>query len=102
MMVGRPVQLQVDKDAGPARRCGAAACEDLHRALPSAQDATPYTMSALTSRAGEIVCIAGIDGNGQTEFIHGLTGLDKSSRRQHHRCAATTSPTAPSATGAST
>ena len=30
-------------------------------------------------RAGEIVCIAGIDGNGQTELIHGLTGLDKSS-----------------------
>ena len=28
-------------------------------------------------RAGEIVCIAGIDGNGQTEFVHALTGLDK-------------------------
>lgn len=28
-------------------------------------------------RDGEIVCIAGIEGNGQTEFIHGLTGLDK-------------------------
>ena len=30
-------------------------------------------------RRGEIVCIAGIDGNGQTEFIGGLTGLDKAS-----------------------
>jgi simple sugar transport system ATP-binding protein len=28
-------------------------------------------------RAGEIVCIAGIDGNGQTEFVHALTGLCK-------------------------
>ena len=28
-------------------------------------------------RAGEIVCIAGIDGNGQSEFIHALTGLEK-------------------------
>jgi simple sugar transport system ATP-binding protein len=28
-------------------------------------------------RAGEIVCIAGIDGNGQTELVHGLTGLEK-------------------------
>ena len=28
-------------------------------------------------RAGEIVCIAGIDGNGQTEFVQGLTGLEK-------------------------
>ena len=27
-------------------------------------------------RRGEIVCIAGIDGNGQTELVHGLTGLD--------------------------
>lgn len=27
-------------------------------------------------RRGEIVCIAGIDGNGQTEFIYGLSGLE--------------------------
>ena len=27
-------------------------------------------------RAGEIVCIAGIDGNGQTELVYGLTGLE--------------------------
>ena len=33
---------------------------------------------SLQARAGEILCIAGIDGNGQTEFIHGLTGLEKS------------------------
>ncbi len=26
-------------------------------------------------RAGEIVCIAGIDGNGQTELVYGLSGL---------------------------
>ncbi len=26
--------------------------------------------------AGEIVCIAGIDGNGQTELVYGLTGLE--------------------------
>ena len=31
---------------------------------------------SLKVRAGEIVCIAGIDGNGQTEFVHGLTGLE--------------------------
>ena len=28
-------------------------------------------------RAGEIVCLAGIDGNGQTEFVHALAGLEK-------------------------
>ncbi len=27
-------------------------------------------------RRGEIVCIAGIDGNGQTEFVYGLSGLE--------------------------
>jgi len=27
-------------------------------------------------RSGEIVCIAGIDGNGQTELVYGLTGLE--------------------------
>ena len=26
--------------------------------------------------AGEIVCIAGIEGNGQTELVYGLTGLE--------------------------
>jgi simple sugar transport system ATP-binding protein len=31
---------------------------------------------SLEVRAGEIVCIAGIDGNGQTEFVYGLTGLE--------------------------
>lgn len=28
-------------------------------------------------KQGEIVCIAGIDGNGQTELVYGLTGLEK-------------------------
>ncbi|MCI5745801.1 MAG: ABC transporter ATP-binding protein [Erysipelotrichaceae bacterium] len=28
-------------------------------------------------KKGEIVCIAGIDGNGQSELIYGITGLDK-------------------------
>jgi simple sugar transport system ATP-binding protein len=30
-------------------------------------------------RAGEIVCLAGIEGNGQTEFVYALTGLEKMS-----------------------
>ena len=37
---------------------------------------------SLEVRAGEIVCIAGIEGNGQTEFVYGLTGLEKDHRRQ--------------------
>lgn len=31
---------------------------------------------SLKVRKGEVVCIAGIDGNGQTEFVYGLTGLE--------------------------
>ena len=31
---------------------------------------------SLQVHRGEIVCIAGIDGNGQTEFVYGLTGLE--------------------------
>jgi simple sugar transport system ATP-binding protein len=31
---------------------------------------------SFTAKKGEIVCIAGIDGNGQTELVHAITGLD--------------------------
>ncbi len=37
-------------------------------------------------RAGEIVCLAGIDGNGQTEFISALTGLEKLSSGSINLC----------------
>ena len=35
---------------------------------------------SFTSHAGEIVCIAGIDGNGQSELVHAITGLEKASK----------------------
>ncbi len=35
-------------------------------------------------RRGEIVCLAGIEGNGQTEFVHALTGLVKPVSGQIH------------------
>ena len=37
-------------------------------------------------RAGEIVCIAGIDGNGQTELVYGLTGLEPAKTGQIFMC----------------
>lgn len=37
-------------------------------------------------RAGEIVCLAGIDGNGQTEFVSALTGLEKINDGTMHLC----------------
>ncbi|TAH69504.1 MAG: ABC transporter ATP-binding protein [Anaerolineaceae bacterium] len=36
--------------------------------------------------AGEIVCIAGIDGNGQTELVYALTGLQKLENGQISLC----------------
>lgn len=77
MMVGRPVQLEVTKE--PAKP-GEEVLKVEHFSVPShVHKRNAVNDVSLTVHSGEIVCIAGIDGNGQTEFIHGLTGLDKSS-----------------------
>jgi len=71
-MVGREVLLRVEKT--PARPGDVLlAVEDLHvfddRGIEKVRGVT------LDVRAGEIVGIAGVDGNGQTELIDALTGL---------------------------
>ena len=75
MMVGRDVQLQVDK--APAHP-GEVILDVQGVNVPS----STHKKSAVRDvsfqvRAGEIVCLAGIEGNGQTEFVYGLTGLEK-------------------------
>ena len=75
MMVGRPVQLVVEKDeAKPTDTVlkidGLTVASKLHK-----NNAVKNV--SLEVRKGEIVCIAGIDGNGQTEFVYALTGLEK-------------------------
>ena len=77
MMVGRPVQLVVEKDEAKPKEAvltieGLTVPSKIHK-----NDAVKNV--SLTVHAGEIVCIAGIDGNGQTEFVHALTGLEKPS-----------------------
>ena len=77
MMVGRPVQLEVVK--APAHPTDEV-LNVSHLCIPShlhKRDAVHDV--SFTVRKGEIVCIAGIDGNGQTELVYGLTGLDKPS-----------------------
>ena len=75
MMVGRPVQLEVVK--GPAQP-GETVLEVRDMSVYShAHKKDAVHQVSFDVRAGEIVCIAGIDGNGQTELIHGLTGLEK-------------------------
>ena len=75
MMVGRPVQLQVEKEAANP---GEVVLDVQNLTVPSKlhKNNAVKNMSFQVC-AGEIVCIAGIDGNGQTELIHGLTGLEK-------------------------
>ena len=75
MMVGRDVKFVVDKS--PAQP-GESVLEIEHMRVKGGtgkKDAVHNV--SLQVRAGEIVCIAGIDGNGQTEFVHALTGLTK-------------------------
>jgi len=74
MMVGREVVLQIDKEpATPAETLleveGLEVEDD--RGLPAVRGVT------FEVRAGEIVGVAGVDGNGQTELIEALTGLRK-------------------------
>ena len=77
MMVGRPVQLEVSK--APAQP-GETVLRVEDFTVPSkGHKRNAVNHVSFEVRAGEIVCIAGIDGNGQTEFVYGLTGLEKSS-----------------------
>jgi simple sugar transport system ATP-binding protein len=73
-MVGREVLLRVDK--APAKpREPLLELEDL-RVLDDRYLEAVRGVS-LTVRAGEIVAIAGVDANGQTELIDAITGLRK-------------------------
>jgi len=72
LMVGRRVMLQVPKGpANPGRVI--LEVQELNavnqRGLPAVRDVS------FTVRAGEIVGICGVDGNGQTELVECLTGL---------------------------
>ena len=78
MMVGRPVQLQVQKsDANPGETI--LAVRGLTVASKTSKKNAVRDVS-FDVRSGEILCIAGIDGNGQSELIYGITGLEKAKR----------------------
>ncbi len=75
MMVGRKVNLTVDKKpASP----GEVVLEVNRLSVKSKREGQTKKLVHDVSfqvRRGEIVCIAGIDGNGQTELIHAITGI---------------------------
>ena len=77
MMVGRPVQLQVVKE--PAKP-GQVVLDVQNLTIPSRLHHNNAVKNvSFQARAGEILCIAGIDGNGQSELVYGLTGLERPS-----------------------
>ncbi len=74
MMVGRDVEFAVHKEESVPKDVilqveGLTVASKLH-------DNNAVKHVSFNVRGGEIVCIAGIDGNGQTELVYGLTGLE--------------------------
>ncbi len=77
MMVGRPVEFVVHKEPanpGPV----VFSVKDLHannsRGLPAVRGVN------LSIRAGEILGVAGVEGNGQTELVEAIVGLRRPSK----------------------
>ena len=77
MMVGRQVNFKVDKKPMTP---GEVVLDVQNLTVPSKLHKNNAVRDvSLQVRRGEIVCLAGIEGNGQTEFIYALTGLERQS-----------------------
>jgi simple sugar transport system ATP-binding protein len=72
MMVGREVLLRVEK---PPPRTGDLLLEVKSLEVNDDRDLPAVRDVSLSVRAGEIVGIAGVEGNGQSELIEAITGL---------------------------
>ncbi len=72
-MVGRKVSFGVDKKK-PKPKETVLEVKNL-TVRDSIIDADVVKNVSFTVKRGEILCVAGIEGNGQTELIHGLVGL---------------------------
>ena len=75
MMVGRDVNFKVAKQD---KQPGKVSLEVRHLTVPSKLHKKNAVHDvSLSVREGEIVCVAGIEGNGQTDFVYALTGLER-------------------------
>ncbi len=72
MMVGRPVLLRVDK---PAAQPGPPLLQLRDLTVLGDRGGVAVDHIDLDVRAGEIVGIAGVEGNGQTELVEAIAGL---------------------------
>ena len=75
MMVGRNVNFHVEKKPATPGEV-VLEVENLTVVSKGAHKKDAVKNVSFQVRAGEIVCIAGIDGNGQTELVYGITGLE--------------------------
>ena len=74
MMVGRDVEFAVQKQPAQPKDV----VLDIKNLSVASKLSKKNAVNDVTFqvRAGEIVCIAGIDGNGQTELVYGISGLE--------------------------
>lgn len=83
LMVGRDVELDTKKETshpGEVRLKVEGLCADSDLGLPAVKD------MSFDLRAGEILGICGVDGNGQSELVQCLTGLRKSTAGKVEIC----------------
>lgn len=75
LMVGRSINFNIEKAPQKADEVILSAQNLNVRSLSSRKMAVNNV--SFEVHRGEILCIAGIDGNGQTELVHGITGLSE-------------------------
>ena len=84
MMVGRNVSFVVEKDEAKA---GEVVLDVQGVTVPSRIHKNNAVKDvSFQVRRGEIVCLAGIEGNGQSEFVAALTGLERMSAGRISLC----------------
>ena len=84
MMVGRDISFSVDKK--PAKVGDVVFSVKNLTVMSRISKREAVKNVSFDVRAGEICCIAGIDGNGQTELIYALTGLEKAAGGKIELC----------------
>ncbi len=78
MMVGRDIEFEVAKSE---LKLGDVVLDVRNITVPSRLHSNNAVKDvSFQVRAGEIVCLAGIEGNGQTQFVYALTGLERPSQ----------------------
>ena len=95
MMVGREVLLETDLAASPPGEV-VLAVDSVSRA-PMVQGSTGLADVDLQVRSGEVVGIAGVDGNGQDELVDVIAGLTRADAGRIVVCGQDTSAQSPAA-----